>query len=239
MSKNPKPFNNPFQSLKLPTKQSQAASPSEVKKPKGMQKTNIPRPPTSPPPESKAESLDVYERKLFLDAVGDATPIINRERHIKPEDFQFSETSERSKLEDSMALDELKSLVGQESQWFFHREDETVEGRIDSVSHQILKSLKRGEIEPLKKLDLHGLTVPEALRKLKSWVFEVRADGVRCGLVITGRGHHSDGGIAVLQKEIPDALQEVPLSTHVLAFATAIPRHGGPGALYVLLRKRK
>ena len=57
----------------------------------------------------------------------------------------------------------------------------------------------------MRKIDLHGLTVPEALRKLKSWIFEARADGVRCGLIITGRGHHSDGGIGVLQQEAAGA----------------------------------
>ena len=234
MSKKPaKPFNNPFQGLSLTSEKTEA--------PKKPQKKKVSHPPAPKAKESKPkeDALDVYDRKLFLDAVGDAMPLEDRERHVNPEAFQFEESSDRSRLEDSMALDELRSLVGQEVQWFFHREEELVEGRIDSVSNQVLRSLKRGEMEPLRKIDLHGMTVPEALRKLKSWIFEARADGVRCGLIVTGRGHHSDGGIAVLQREIPDALQEVPLSTHVLAFASAIPRHGGPGALYVLLRKRK
>ena len=236
MSKKPqKPFNNPFQGLSLKKKPEETPD-KPKKKATPPARASSKKVAAKPSPEAK---VDVYDMKLFLDAVGDAKPLEDRERHVNPETFQFEESSDRSKLEDSMALDELKSLVGQESQWFFHREEEIVEGRIDSVSNQVLRSLKRGEMEPLRKIDLHGMTVPEALRKLKSWIFEARAAGVRCGLIVTGRGHHSDGGVAVLQREIPDALQEVPLSTHVLAFASAIPRHGGPGALYVLLRKRK
>ena len=240
MSKNPKPFNNPFGDLKLPssTVSSDATTPS---KKKGSKKPSKPAQPvvSKEKAPTQKDTLDVYDRKLFLDAVGGATPMQDRERRAPPESFEFQPTTERSRLEDSMALDELRALVGKEVTWQFHREDEHVEGRIESVSGQVLRSLRRGEYEPMRKIDLHGLTVPEALRKLKSWIFEARADGVRCGLIITGRGHHSDGGIGVLQQEVPQALQESPLSTHLLAFATAIPRHGGPGALYVLLRKRK
>ena len=240
MSKKPKPFNNPFGNLKLPSKQESPPS-NEVKAKKA--KKSAPKPskqaPAQPKGSTQQASIDVYDRKLFLDAVGDAMPMQDRERRAPAEDFEFKPSTDRSKLEDSMALDELRALVGQEITWITHREEEEVEGRIESVSSQILRSLKRGEYEPMRKIDLHGHTVPEALRKLKSWIFEARADGVRCGLIITGRGHHSDGGIGVLQQEIPQSLQESPLSTHLLAFATAMPKHGGPGALYVLLRKRK
>ena len=235
MSKKPKPFNNPFQGLKLEPKSPSAPAKESSKAPKTAKQ----KPKVKPSPAAPVDDgLDVYDRKLFLDAVGGTEPLQNRERHVNPEAFKFEESSERTKLEDSMALDELRSLVGKDLQWICQRDDELVEGRIESVSNQVLRSLKRGEMEPLRTLDLHGMRVPEALRKLKSWVFEARADGVRCGLVVTGRGHHSEGGIAVLQREIPDALQEAPLSTHVLAFASATPKHGGPGALYVLLRKR-
>ena len=240
MSKNPKPFNNPFGDLKLPSSKvsSDQATPSKKKASKKPPKPSQPAVSKEKAPTQK-DTLDVYDRKLFLDAVGGATPMQDRERRAPAESFEFKPSTERSQLEDSMALDELRALVGKEVTWQFHREDEHVEGRIESVSGQILRSLRRGEYEPMRKIDLHGHTVPEALRKLKSWIFEARADGVRCGLIITGRGHHSDGGIGVLQQEVPQALQESPLSTHLLAFATAIPRHGGPGALYVLLRKRK
>ena len=240
MSKNPKPFNNPFGDLKLPSS-TVSSDPATPSKKKGSKKPPKPAQPvvSKEKAPTQKDTLDVYDRKLFLDAVGGATPMQDRERRAPAESFEFKPTTERSQLEDSMALDELRALVGKEVTWQFHREDEHVEGRIESVSGQVLRSLRRGEYEPMRKIDLHGHTVPEALRKLKSWIFEARADGVRCGLIITGRGHHSDGGIGVLQQEVPQALQESPLSTHLLAFATAIPRHGGPGALYVLLRKRK
>jgi len=63
--------------------------------------------------------------------------------------------------------------------------------------------------------------------------------GKRCLLVIPGRGANSPGGVAVLKEELKAWLTRDPLKRVVLAFATALPRHGGAGALYVLLRKFK
>ena len=219
MSKNPKPFNNPFGDLKLPSSKvsSDPATPSKKKGSKKAPKPSQPVVSKEKEPTQK-DTLDVYDRKLFLDAVGGATPMQDRERRAPAESFEFKPSTERSQLEDSMALDELRALVGKEVTWQFHREDEHVEGRIESVSGQILRSLRRGEYEPMRKIDLHGHTVPEALRKLKSWIFEARADGVRCGLIITGRGHHSDGGIGVLQQEVPQALRESPPQHASLGF---------------------
>jgi DNA-nicking Smr family endonuclease len=57
--------------------------------------------------------------------------------------------------------------------------------------------------------------------------------------VIPGRGVNSPGGMAVLKEELKAWLTRDPLKRVVLAFTTALPRHGGAGALYVLLRKFK
>ena len=57
-------------------------------------------------------------------------------------------------------------------------------------------------------------------------------------LVITGKGvWRSDSGI--LKEMVPRWLNEVPNRARVLAIANAQPRHGGSGALYVLLKRRR
>ncbi len=43
----------------------------------------------------------------------------------------------------------------------------------------------------------------------------------------------------MLKEELKTWLTRDPLKRVVLAFVTALPRHGGAGALYVLLRKYK
>jgi DNA-nicking Smr family endonuclease len=96
--------------------------------------------------------------------------------------------------------------------------------------------LKRGQHPVEARLDLHGLTQAEAHRALAAFLHSARATGKRCVLVITGRG--SAGG-GVLKSAVPRWLDEPAFRSHVLAIATAQPRDGGTGALYVMLRRTR
>jgi DNA-nicking Smr family endonuclease len=88
------------------------------------------------------------------------------------------------------------------------------------------------------RLDLHGMTQREAHRALAEFVSASGAAGRRCVLVITGRGLGSDHP-GILQCAVPRWLAESPLRGEILAIAPAQPRHGGAGALYLLLRRRR
>jgi DNA-nicking Smr family endonuclease len=60
---------------------------------------------------------------------------------------------------------------------------------------------------------------------------------MRALLLIPGRGKNSPDGVAVLRERVQAWLTQDPLKRVVLAFCTARPVDGGPGSLYVLLRK--
>jgi DNA-nicking Smr family endonuclease len=96
--------------------------------------------------------------------------------------------------------------------------------------------LKRGRHDIEARLDLHGLTQSEAHRALARFVASSQAAGRRCVLVITGRGRLGSG---VLRSEVPRWLDEPGLRGHLLGIAPAQPQHGGAGALYLLLRRRR
>jgi DNA-nicking Smr family endonuclease len=97
--------------------------------------------------------------------------------------------------------------------------------------------LKRGLHRIEARLDLHGMTQAEAYRALSTFIRASRDAGRRCVLVITGRGlGQSRPGI--LKSSVPRWLEEPELRPHVLAIAPAQPHHGGPGATYLLLRRR-
>jgi DNA-nicking Smr family endonuclease len=98
--------------------------------------------------------------------------------------------------------------------------------------------LKRG-LHPIEaRLDLHGRTQAEAHHALAAFVRSSSEAGRRCVLVITGRGL-GPGGPGVLKSAVPRWLEEVGLRRKILAIAPAQPRHGGAGALYLLLRRRR
>jgi DNA-nicking Smr family endonuclease len=96
--------------------------------------------------------------------------------------------------------------------------------------------LRRGKHPVEGRLDLHGMTQSEAHRALASFIRGARVAGKRCVLVITGRGRLGGG---VLRAAVPRWLDEPEFRPHLLAIATAQPRDGGAGALYVMLRRTR
>ena len=91
------------------------------------------------------------------------------------------------------------------------------------------------------------MTQDDAHRALGDFIVRCVQRGLRCVLVITGKGlrrlaEDEAGGrvgeIGILRNAVPRWLNEAPNRARVLAFAAAQPRDGGGGALYVLLRRQ-
>jgi DNA-nicking Smr family endonuclease len=106
--------------------------------------------------------------------------------------------------------------------------------RFAGIDRASAERLKRGRQPIEARLDLHGMTQDEAHPALARFIQTSRDDGKRCVLVITGRGALGGG---VLRAAVPRWLGEPAFRPHLLAIATAQPRDGGAGALYVMLRR--
>ena len=117
-------------------------------------------------------------------------------------------------------------------------EGEELTGAAFGVAHDLVRSLARGEIEPEAESNLHHLTADAAAHQAERFIEQSVAKGQRCVLLIHGRGLHSGPGGPALRPALVELLCQQPLAKQVLAFASAPPRHGGPGALLVLLRRR-
>lgn len=118
------------------------------------------------------------------------------------------------------------------------RSGERSEGLARGIDRAHLARLRRGEQRVERRVDLHGLTAAEARRELTAALRAAFAAGVRCVLVVHGRGLHSEAG-PVLRDGVVDWLTAAPLAPLVMAFSSAQPRDGGPGASYVLLRRAR
>ncbi len=115
-------------------------------------------------------------------------------------------------------------------------------GAAPGVDRATALRLRRGEMPIDATLDLHGMTQKEAHSALLGHIARAHTLGRRCLLVITGKGGKQDGSgreTGVLRANVPRWLNEEPVRAHILAFAPARPRHGGDGALYVLLRRMR
>jgi DNA-nicking Smr family endonuclease len=141
--------------------------------------------------------------------------------------------------EEQKALDALRDLVAGKVEFTLEYSDEYVQGFVTDLDPKVYRQLRAGQFSPEAHLDLHGLNADQAQLTLLHFVREQYLAGKRCLLVIPGRGSNSPGGLAVLKEELKSWLTHDPLKRVVLAFTTALPRHGGTGALYVLMRKYK
>ncbi|MDX2074263.1 MAG: Smr/MutS family protein [Alphaproteobacteria bacterium] len=85
-------------------------------------------------------------------------------------------------------------------------------------------------------LDLHGLTLEQAHRRLVVFIEAHVKNGSRELLVITGKGK---GGEGALMHEVPRWLTLSDMKAHISMVSKAKPQQGGEGALIVRLRRKK
>jgi DNA-nicking Smr family endonuclease len=97
---------------------------------------------------------------------------------------------------------------------------------------------RAGKLAIAARLDLHGLTQREAHGELVAFLESSVRQGRRCVLVITGKGPGSPAQ-GILKRAVPRWIASSSAAGQILATSTAQPKHGGDGALYVLLRRKR
>jgi len=113
---------------------------------------------------------------------------------------------------------------------------------LEPFDRRLKQRLARGT-EPIDaRIDLHGKTQSEAHAALISFLRKAQSDGAKFVLVITGKGggardDWSERG--VLKRQVPQWLKLPQFRGYVLGFEDAHLGHGGAGALYVRIKRRK
>ena len=111
------------------------------------------------------------------------------------------------------------------------------------------RRLSSGKVVPDLVIDLHGLRREQARHLLYERVVDAERRGLRLILVITGKGHNPAPSPADLMEgkpargairaDLPRWLGEDGLSSRIAAVRRAHPRHGGTGAAYLILKRRR
>jgi len=100
------------------------------------------------------------------------------------------------------------------------------------------KQLGKGQIPYEHVIDLHGHVEDEAWASLMDFLRQGYQENCRCLLVVhgKGKGYGVQGDMGLIKSQVCTWLEGCGA---VLAYHTTIPRHGGSGAVYVLLRRNK
>jgi DNA-nicking Smr family endonuclease len=105
------------------------------------------------------------------------------------------------------------------------------------------KKIRAGRLEPDNSIDLHGLNLAAAHMRLDRLLGDAVTQGWRVLLVVTGKprpapepGEPRRRG--AIRAEIGDWLARSAHADRIASVRQAHPRHGGDGALYVILRRR-
>lgn len=114
-------------------------------------------------------------------------------------------------------------------------------GSVAGLNRRQADALRAGNIAIDAQLDLHGFSRKEAGGKVAAFLARSARRGLRCVLVITGQGRRDPlaEALGVLRGGLERWLNEPATRPLVLACVPAQRRHGGQGAFYVLLRRRR
>ena len=104
----------------------------------------------------------------------------------------------------------------------------------NGVQDSQLRKLKQAHIPFDGSIDLHGLTIERAREQLWAFLAEAVKQEIRCVRVTHGKARRLDGRKPMMKSHVNTWLRQ---HDSVLAFASCIPRHGGTGSVYVLLRR--
>ena len=104
--------------------------------------------------------------------------------------------------------------------------------------------IRKGTRQPEAKIDLHGMRAERAHRACLTFLGDALSRGLRMVLVITGKGRQESdefmrSGRGVLRESLPGWLRASPMGGSIVGIYQAHPRHGGAGAFYVYLKRRR
>ncbi|NBX02866.1 MAG: DNA mismatch repair protein MutS [Alphaproteobacteria bacterium] len=169
------------------------------------------------PSEIMKRILDEEEMRLWQKAAEDAAPIAAKKRVLPPSPAKIS----------------VRPRIWNENVQFpsAHSHPVTL-GAYAGIDRNTADKFRKGKYPIDAALDLHGMSREQAHMALSGFVHAHYTMGRRCLLVITGKG-------AVLQSLLPAWLDEPGLRPFVLALETAALQHGGSGAYYILLRRKR
>ena len=105
---------------------------------------------------------------------------------------------------------------------------------------------KKISIAKIKKIDLHGLSLDEANKKIEILVDKYFIEGVEKIIIVTGKGLGSENidnpyvskDLSILKNSVPNYIStNLKIKNKIKSISKAEIKDGGEGAFYIFLKK--
>ena len=105
---------------------------------------------------------------------------------------------------------------------------------------------KKTSVQKIRKVDLHGLSLDEANKKIEILIDKYFIEGVEKIIVITGKGLRSktidnpyvSKDLGMLKNSVPDYINNnIKIKSKIKSISKAEIKDGGGGAFYIFLKK--
>ncbi len=101
------------------------------------------------------------------------------------------------------------------------------------------RDVRAGRLTIDMTIDLHGHNLAGAHSRLTRAIDSAILSGARVILIIAGKARGADEAPrGAIRRELAHWLDHGGYARHILALRGAHPRHGGAGALYLILKRR-
>jgi len=101
------------------------------------------------------------------------------------------------------------------------------------------RRLSRGLVQPDRTVDLHGHSLATAYDLLDRRLEQAAGTGDRLLLLITGKARSGTERRGAIRAAVGDWLAASRHAANIAAVRGAHPRHGGAGALYIVMRRKR
>lgn len=167
------------------------------------------------------------ERELFRAEIGSVRRVRSHRDQSRP---SAPKPRARMREEDEQAV--LRELAHGPVDFSQVETGEEISYLRPGLQRRFLTRLRRGHWKAQDELDLHEMNVAVASQAMRDFLDHARRDGLSCVKIIHGKGLRSGPDGPQLKRLAAGLLAR---HSRVCAFASAPPRDGGTGAVYVLL----
>jgi DNA-nicking Smr family endonuclease len=109
--------------------------------------------------------------------------------------------------------------------------------RLEVFDHNTIKRIKTGRMVIERTLDLHGMGAEAAYDAMHEFITTSYQAECALVMVITGKGKLSSEGI--LRRSFAQWAEDATFRPMIIGIAEASHQHGGKGAFYVRLRRKR